>query len=543
MKKDTLKNFDVLLYVKNSLYPNFNDEENKDFLKILCGLKASAGAVVVSQNESVKSAVFVDGRYELAAKMSVDLKKFSIESLALKEIISWIKNNVPSNSRIAFDPRFFSHSLLKKIKSELNNYDFTEINLDKIFATENFQRESEIISWKFDESKFNSIYEIISENDLDGYLICDPCSSAWLLNQRDIKTKNVPVSLGYLLITKNKEKVFYFDDNYSCSRKKNIRDLVGDISSLKTIGLDFDEAPAFTNSQNLVDVKNPIPDLKYIKTAEEIENIKKITIEDSEVIVKFLYWFYNAENISELDCVNQIFLNRKKSRNFIGNSFDTIAAADENSAIVHYTPTLDTNKKIEKFLLLDSGGQYKFGTTDITRTLAKKQPSEMEKLYYTLVLKGHIAVANAKLEKGSTAAPLDSVARKFLQQHSLDYNHSTGHGIGYMLNVHEGPVAISRNNKIPLQPNILLSNEPGVYIENHMGVRLENMIVTKERNGFIYFDTISLVPFDNKLIDYSLLTSDEKLWLQNYNEKILDSLKLPKNILDWLAKYTNTFAH
>ena len=167
----------------------------------------------------------------------------------------------------------------------------------------------------------------------------------------------------------------------------------------------------------------------------------------------------------------------------------------------------------------------------------------MEKLYYTLVLKGHIAVASAKLKKGSTAAVLDNVARKFLQQHSLDYNHSTGHGIGYMLNVHEGPVAISRNNKIPLQANILLSNEPGVYIENHMGVRLENMIVTEERNGFIYFDTISLVPFDNRLIDYSLLTFDEKLWLRSYNEKILNSLKLPKNILDWLAKYTNTFAH
>ena len=188
-------------------------------------------------------------------------------------------------------------------------------------------------------------------------------------------------------------------------------------------------------------------------------------------------------------------------------------------------------------MLLDSGGQYKFGTTDITRTLAKRQPSETEKLYYTLVLKGHIVVASAKLKKGSTAAELDGVARKFLQQHSLDYNHSTGHGIGYMLNVHEGPVAISRNNKVPLQQNILLSNEPGVYIENHMGVRLENMIVTKERGNFIYFDTISLVPFDNKLIDYSILTPGEKLWLKNYNEKTLDSLKLPENIRSWLRDY------
>lgn len=534
MMESTLQNFNALLYIKNSLYPNFNDDEGADFFKMLCGLKASAGAVVVSMD---KSAVFVDGRYELAAKMSVDSKKFSIESLSLKEIINWIKNNLRLGSRIAFDPRFFSHSLLKKIKSELADYDFSKINLDSVFGVKKFQRKSEIISWKFDESKFNSIYKIISENNLDGYLICDPCSSAWLLNQRDVKTKNVPVSLGYLLVTKNKEKLFYFDDNYPSYYGKNVRDLMEDISSLKKIGLDFDEAPAFINSANLFDIKNPIPDVKYIKTTEEIENIKKITIEDSEAIVKFLYWFYHAENISELDCVNQIFSYRKESPNFVGNSFDTIAAANGNSAIVHYTPSSDTNKQIEKFLLLDSGGQYKFGTTDITRTLAKNQPSDTEKLYYTLVLKGHIAVASAKLEKGSTAAALDGVARKFLQKHSLDYNHSTGHGIGYMLNVHEGPVAISRNNKIPLQSNMLLSNEPGVYIENHMGVRLENMIVTEEKDNFICFDTISLVPFDNKLIDYSLLTSDEKSWLKNYDEKILDNLKLPKNVFDWLVKY------
>lgn len=540
MMENVLQEFDALLYIKNSLYPNFNDDESADFLKKLCGLKASAGAVVVTKR---KSAVFVDGRYELAAKISVDSKKFSIESLSLKDIINWIKNNIKLGSRIAFDPRFFSHSLLKKIKSELYDYNFSEINFDSVFGVKKFQRESEIISWKFDESKFNSIYKIISENDLDGYLICDPCSSAWLLNQRNIKTKNVPVSLGYLLITKNKEKIFYLDDNYFCSCGKNIRNLMSDISSLKKIGLDFNEAPAFINSPNLVDIKNPIPNIKYVKTAEEIENIKKITIEDSEAIVKFLYWFYHAENISELDCVNQIFLYRKESRNFVGNSFETIAAADENSAIVHYTPSSNTNRQIKKFLLLDSGGQYKFGTTDITRTLAKKHPSDTERLYYTLVLKGHIAVASAKLEKGSTAAILDGVARKFLQQHSLDYNHSTGHGIGYMLNVHEGPVAISRNNKVPLQPNILLSNEPGIYIENHMGVRLENMIVTQEKDNFICFDTISLVPFDNKLIDYSILSSDEKLWLKSYNEKILSSLKLPKNISDWLAKYINTFTN
>ena len=530
------KNFDALLYVKNSLYPDFNDDENTDFLKIISGLKASAGAVVVSEN---KSAVFVDGRYELAAKLSIDQKKFSIESLSFKNIIAWIKTNIKPNSKIAFDPRFFSCSFISKIKTELAEYNFFEINLNSIFGTKKFKRESEIISWEFKESKFDSIYQIISENNLDGYLICDPCSSAWLLNQRNTKTKNVPVSLGYLFVSKNKEKMFYFDDNYQNFSQKKVSDLLQDISKFSRVGVDYKEAPAFINSINLVDIKNPIPDIKYIKTEKEIEDIKKITIEDSEAIVDFLFWFYNSENITEMDCVDHILSCRKKSENFTGNSFDTIAAADENSAVVHYTPSENSNKCIEKFLLLDSGGQYKFGTTDITRTLAKKDPTDLEKLYYTLVLKGHIAVANSKLKKGSTAATLDGVARKFLQEHSLDYNHSTGHGIGYMLNVHEGPVAISRKNEIPLQKNILLSNEPGVYVENHMGVRLENMIVTQEKDGFIYFDTVSLVPFDNKLINFDLLTADEKLWLGTYNKTILDTLKLPTEIQNWLAQFIN----
>ncbi|MCR5309496.1 MAG: M24 family metallopeptidase [Bacilli bacterium] len=190
-------------------------------------------------------------------------------------------------------------------------------------------------------------------------------------------------------------------------------------------------------------------------------------------------------------------------------------------------------------MLLDSGGQYKFGTTDITRTLAKKQPTKQEQMYYTLVLKGHIAVATATLPKGSISSTIDDLARKFLKQHSLDYNHSTGHGIGYMLSVHEGPVGISKKNTVPLQANILLSNEPGVYIEGHMGVRIENMILTEETNGLIGFNTISLIPFDHQLIDFSLLTPEEISWLKDYNETILDTLDLPSKVKDWVDSFTD----
>ena len=159
------ENFDALLYLKNSLYPGFNDDENTDYLKIISGLKASAGAVIISQSKSV---VFVDGRYELAAKISLVRKKFSIETLSFKNIIAWIKANVELKSKIAFDPKFFSLSFMKKIKTELSSYDFLEVDLDSIFKAKKFRRKSEIISWKCEESKFDSIYKIISENNLDG---------------------------------------------------------------------------------------------------------------------------------------------------------------------------------------------------------------------------------------------------------------------------------------------------------------------------------------------------------------------------------------
>lgn len=531
--ENLFENYEALLYIKASRYPGIYSEEI-DFLKIFCGLKASTGAVVISKN---KSAVFVDGRYELAAKLEVDKKKFTIEPLSMKNVIQWIKGNLSENSRIIFDPKFFTFIEIIKLKNELNKYNFVEMDFEKKFRVKSFQRNYEIFSWDFEENKFFHIYETINQNNLDGYLVCEPCSTAWLMNMRDLKTENTPVLLGYLLITKNQEKIFYADDNYISSKFKPVNELTADLFSFKKIGADFYETPSFINCSNIVDIKNPVPEIKCRKTEAEIANIIEVTKEDSIALIDFMHWFYQNDNISELDCVNYLFGCRKKSKNFIGNSFDTIAAADEHSAIVHYSPSEKTNKRIEKFLLLDSGGQYKFGTTDITRTLSKVKPSSEEKLYYTLVLKGHLEVANAQFKKGETGSSIDALARKYLREYSLDYNHSTGHGIGYMLGVHEGPISISPKSKVPLSANMLLSNEPGVYMENHLGVRLENMMITREKNDSIFFETISLVPFDNKFIDFSLLNGIEKSQLKNYNEKITSNLNLPKHLFDWLISY------
>ena len=519
----------ALLYIKASQYFGIDDANEADFLQLLCGLKASAGAVVISKNQK---AVFVDGRYELAAKLTVSAKEFSIEPMSSKRITEWIELNIPQDVKIAFDPKFFTHKTINKFKENLKDHEFIEIDLDGIFQVQKSKRDQEIISWPADENRFQQIYDLIEKNNLDGYLICDPCSSAWLLNTRDLKTKNTPVVLGYLFVNKYKEKIFYKDESY----KDGQQSFLQDISKLNKIGTDYNETPAFVRHRRLIDIKNPIPAIKCIKTDDEIDNIKKITLEDSRAILDFIYWFDHNDNLTEMDCVEKIYALRKRSENFVENSFDTIAAADEHSAIVHYSPTEKTNKSIDNFLLLDSGGQYKYGTTDITRTLSKRTPTDQQKLYYTLVLKGYIAVANARLPKGTAGDIPDQLARKYLLEHSLDFNHGTGHGIGYMLGVHEGPVALSKNNKVPLQANMLLSNEPGVYIENELGIRLENMMIVKDDGEFISFETISLVPFDRKFIDFSLLTDDEKTWLNNYNDNIINSLNFSD--IDWLKNYS-----
>jgi Xaa-Pro aminopeptidase len=210
--------------------------------------------------------------------------------------------------------------------------------------------------------------------------------------------------------------------------------------------------------------------------------------------------------------------------------------------MAHYSPSTSSNKVVQNILLIDSGGQYKYCTTDITRTISLKSPTEEQKLFFTLVLKGHIALANAKFPAGTTGMQLDSLARQFLWQYSSDYNHSTGHGIGYSLSVHEGPCAISSNNATPLQAGMILSNEPGYYRENSFGIRLESMmLVRNESNGFLSFETISLVPFDAKFIQKEMLNTEEISWLSSYNKKVVSTLELPSNIAIWLSEYMQLF--
>jgi Xaa-Pro aminopeptidase len=536
-------NFQAFMHRKSSKYHGLNDESN-NVIELTTGLVSSEGTILISAD---KSALFVDGRYLLSAKCIVDQTKFEILDLKKREVIEWLKKNIPSTGRIAYDPEFYSHSEMDFFRDRLKNRDFIAINLKNllgIVVSKQILKIHALKDTKTSEEKISSAQKIIIANKLDAYLVCDPCVIAWLLNIRDFSRKYVPVVKGYLLITKDQSSTLYVDGSYEADFSqyaiKSENDLQKDLDKLDGVGLDKSETPSFLQHRNFVHLRNPFALAKAIKNDHEIEQLQDTLKKDSKAWIDFLHWFHSEENqISELEAAARILYFRQLQDGFLGESFETIAAADEHAAMAHYLPSAASNKIVKNILLIDSGGQYKYGTTDVTRTVSLKAPTEQQKLFYTLVLKGHIALADAKFPSGTTGTQLDTLARQFLWKFFSDYDHSTGHGIGYSLNVHEGPCAISKNNNVPLQEGMVLSNEPGYYLENSFGIRLENMMLVRRESGeFLSFEPISLVPFDAKFIDAKLLCSDEISWLKSYHDRIVSSLGLQSSMIAWLREYT-----
>jgi Xaa-Pro aminopeptidase len=265
-------------------------------------------------------------------------------------------------------------------------------------------------------------------------------------------------------------------------------------------------------------------------------------IEDGVALTKFLYWIKNCKinKITERYVENKLETFRKKSNNYLYPSFNTIAGSGPNGAIIHYRSTKKSNRKLNKkeLLLLDSGGQYKWGTTDVTRTICFSNASAKTKDLFTRVLKGHIAVALSNINNQTTGEDIDKKARKSLNSIGLDYRHGTGHGVGFFLNVHEGPQSISRNNKVKLVEGMILSNEPGFYLENKFGIRIENLVFIKRNDKKLNFENLTFAPIDKDLINFKMLTKKENDYLFKYHLEVYSKISpfLNKNEKKWLAK-------
>ncbi|MDC0216401.1 M24B family metallopeptidase, partial [Candidatus Pelagibacter sp.] len=291
----------------------------------------------------------------------------------------------------------------------------------------------------------------------------------------------------------------------------------------------------------ILEHEDPCYKLKSIKNSSEINNMINAHIEDGLALTKFIFWIknINKKKLTEIDAKNKLENFRKLNKNYLFPSFTTIAGTGSNGAIVHYRVSKKSNKVIKKkhLFLCDSGGQYKYGTTDVTRTICfAKQPNSIKDIY-TKVLKGHIAVATTDLKKFNTGKQIDKRARKYLKKDGLNYEHGTGHGVGFFLNVHEGPQSISKKNNIILREGMIVSNEPGFYKKNSYGIRIENLVYVKKNKEKLYFENLTLAPIDRDLINYDILNQVEKDYLFKYHLKVYSVLSnfLNKKERKWLA--------
>ncbi len=551
-------NLDGYIIPKNDAY--FAEYSFPNRLKTISNFSGSAGFAIILNNENY---LFVDGRYTLQAKIESGkyFKIIEIPKLWPKDIFKKYKTKLS----IGFDPQLFTNRILiNYFDSICNLLPIKENLIDQIYKEKNksyvnyYYNLNNKIAGESINSKINRLLKKIKLKNIDNIFISAPENVAWLLNLRGKDNPFSPIPNCKIILTKNK-KIYFF----SCPLKiKNIKkiipynkfkfceykDFLKIISNLSGESFCIDNLTCSSFNESIIkssfDVKSyidPCYEMKSIKNLTEIKNMKNAHIKDGLALTKFIYWIKNNnhKNLTEISAQKKLEKFRKLNKEYIFPSFNTIAGSGPNGAIIHYRATKSSNRKINKkdIFLCDSGGQYKFGTTDVTRTLCFSKQSNSIKDKFTKVLKGHIAVATSNINKLKNGKQIDIKARQFLKKDGHDYSHGTGHGVGFFLNVHEGPQSISKFNTVKLKEGMILSNEPGYYKKNHYGIRIENLVFIKKINNKLKFENLTLAPIENELVNFKMLNRDEKNYLFEYHLKVYSkySKYLNKNEKKWLA--------
>ena len=477
----------------------FSEYSANDRLKTISNFSGSAGYSIILKK---KNYLFVDGRYTIQAKKEVG-KNFKV--IDLHKIINC---NLLRNLSIGFDPKLFTSTQIKrfffrnnKVKSIESNL-IDQIHKDKVKSSKPFFSLKNKIVGEDYKSKIMKIRKYLNKNKSDYLFITAPENVAWLLNIRGHDNPNSPIPNCHLIID-NKNSFYLITYKNKVSRlirekklksnqiiePKNFNKFIINLKGKKII---IDKNTCSIFFENMIKKKfqilkkdDPIYLLKSLKNKTEIKNMLKSHVFDGVALTKFIYWIknINKKKITEFEAQNKLENFRKKNKEYLYPSFNTIAGTGGNGAIVHYRATKINTKKIDNkdIFLCDSGGQYKYGTTDVTRTICfTKQPKSIRK-FFTLVLKGHIAVVTSDLKTNVGGKDLDYRARSFLKKVKANYAHGTGHGVGFFSNVHEGPQSISKFNNVKLREGMVLSNEPGFYKEGQYGIRIENLVYIKKK--------------------------------------------------------------
>ena len=545
------QNCDGYLIPKNDEYFGEYVPKNKDRLKFISGFTGSAGLALILKN---KSYLFVDGRYTLQAKAEIN-KNFEICEIP-KIKPHYILKNLNKKITLGFDPKLFTSSTLKNIISNslikpkpINNNlidiiwkNKKKINNNKFYILEEKYHGENYLN------KISKVCKFLKLKDIHYLLTTATENISWLLNIRGSDALYSPLTNGKILFNKNgkiifftnikkitpqikkafKKKVIFIKEELFVNYLRKIKNSKILIDK-KTCSFYYEKN--IHSSNKLIDIEDPIYLLKAIKNKTEISNAKIAHLFDGIALTKFIFWLknnYKKTKITEISAQNKLENYKKLNKGYLYPSFSTISGFAANGAIVHYRSSHKTSKTIKgnNLYLLDSGSQYFYGTTDVTRTIAIGEISNFKKKIYSNVLKGHIAVALYKINKSTLGKHIDRVARAPLLKLSHNYSHGTGHGVGYFLNVHEGPQGLSPFNNHKILPGMILSNEPGFYKENDFGIRIENLIYCEKINGnHSKFVNLTMVPIDKDCINKKLLNKNEINWINNYHQKIFYILK------------------
>lgn len=553
--------------------------KEREFISAFSG---SAGTAVITLDGGC---LWTDSRYFLQATEQLKKSGLTLQKegeIGTPTIEEWLCNTLGKGKTVAINPEMISVNGYNNLQTQLQKGGLNiYTKLDFIKAVWNNRPEmpkSPVIefgeehSGENTNSKLTRLREQLAKNQANSMLITALDEIAWLFNIRGGDIDYNPVNISFALVTPDKATLFIAKEKLSnsvinylekfgvtteCYDK--VYSVLNTLSCETTIAIDPNKCNyalklAIPQSVTIKEISSPIANMKCIKNDTELQGVSRAMVKDGVALVKFWMWLEEQiekkETVTELDVIDNLHRFRAEQEGFITESFNTIAGYGEHGAIVHYAAdeTSNATLKPESFLLLDSGGQYYDGTTDITRTVALGKVTQEMKFDYTMVLKGHLALGYQLFPYGTRGAQLDAIARQFLWNSEMQYGHGTGHGVGHCLNVHEGPQSIRMNeNPTILEKGMILSNEPGIYRAGKHGIRIENLVVVtdypnneNEFGKFMRFKTLTLFPYDTKSIEIGLLSPDELLQINTYHQIVYKNLSPYLNTKEaaWLKSKT-----
>ncbi|MCE0493591.1 aminopeptidase P family protein [Vibrio salinus] len=554
--------------------------EHNERLQWISGFTGSAGVCVVTKT---KAAIFVDGRYTVQVTKQAPKALFEYHHLIDEPFLNWIKQALPKNTRIGFDPKMHKAVWLpaaqEKLAPDYTLQPVTHNPVDILWDERPKPQLSDMVLMPNDIAGQSSsekrllIKEKLNKSGADCAILTQLDSICWLLNIRGLDVSRLPVILSHAIIYNTGNVDFFIDEQRLADGfhqhvgtgvnlcppdqlEETIRKLKG-----KRVLLDTSSSNAWfklqlqNNGIDIIESDDPCTLPKAAKNSLEVKGMKDCHIRDGAAMAKFLCWLDEQTEKKplpdEATLSDKLETFRREDPTLIDLSFDTISAAGSNAAMCHYNHINQPQPgrlSMNSLYLVDSGGQYQDGTTDITRTIAIGSPTHEMKQLFTYVLKGHIALSSTRFPKGTSGHQLDAIARQFLWANGFDFDHGTGHGVGHCLSVHEGPQRISKApNSVALLPGMVISNEPGYYRENQFGIRIENLVLvtdvtTEGDQNMLKFYPLTRCPIDTRAIDITLLTTDEKRWLNAYHQQVwLDvSPLLSEKERNWLKNATAT---